>query len=133
MKNPAKICPLIEVGLHGTLAAASDPWPAAAAIVVFSIHAAVWGTIVVTIRQRTVPPTMYGRATSVYALLDLGGAAIGSLSGGLVAQSFGLVATFWTAAAAMVLVTVAAWRPLGNATAALKPCAVPSAVPSADG
>lgn len=114
---------LIEVGLHATLAATSDPWPAAAAIVVFSIHAAVWGTIVVTIRQRTVPPTMYGRATSVYALLDLGGAALGSLTGGLVAQAYGLVATFWTAAAAMVLVTVVAWRPLGIATAALRPSA----------
>lgn len=117
---------LIEVGLHTTLAATSDPWPAAAAIVVFSTHAAIWGTVVVTIRQRTVPPAMYGRATSVYALLDLGGAALGSLTGGLVAQAYGLVATFWTAAAAMALVAVAAWRPLGIATSALRPSRPPS-------
>ncbi|MEV6634081.1 MFS transporter [Actinoplanes sp. NPDC051470] len=112
---------LIEVGLHATLAATTDPWLAAVAIVVFSIHGAVWGTVVVTIRQRTVPPSMYGRATGVYAFLDLGGAALGSLLGGLLAQAYGLLATFWTAAAAMTVLTAAAWHPLGTATNALHP------------
>jgi predicted MFS family arabinose efflux permease len=53
----------------------------------------------------------------VYSLLDLGGAALGSLLGGAVAQAYRIVATFWTAAAAMVLVTAAAWRPLRAARA----------------
>jgi hypothetical protein len=34
----------------------------------------------------------------------------------LVAQAYGIVATFWTAAVAMVLVFLAAWRPLRAAT-----------------
>ena len=46
---------------------------------------------------------MFGRVTSVYSLLDLGGAALGSLLGGLVAQAYGIVATFRTAAAAMLV------------------------------
>ncbi|MFG1607493.1 MFS transporter [Actinoplanes sp. NPDC049265] len=112
---------LVEAGLHATLAATTSPWLAAAAIVLFSTCGAVWGTVVVTIRQRSVPPALYGRATSVYALLDLGGAAVGSLLGGLFAQTFGLLPTFWTAAAAMSLIAAAAWRPLSIATAALNP------------
>ena len=95
---------LIEVALHATLAATTRPLLAGAMIIVFGMHTVVWGVVVVTIRQRSVPSSMFGRVTSVYALLDLGGAALGSLLGGLVAQAYGLVATFWTAAAAMALV-----------------------------
>ena len=108
---------LIEVALHATLAATTSPLVAGAMIIVFGVHTVVWGVVVVTIRQRTVPSSMFGRVTGVYALLDLGGAALGSLLGGLVAQAYGLVTTFWTAAAAMALVAVFAWRPLGAATA----------------
>ncbi|MEV6490439.1 MFS transporter, partial [Actinoplanes sp. NPDC051633] len=111
---------LIEVALHATLAATGSPWLAGAVIVVFSVHAVVWGVVVTTIRQRTVPSAMFGRVTSVYSLLDLGGAAVGSLLGGLVAQAYGLLATFWTAAAAMTLVAIAAWRPLSVATAVFR-------------
>jgi MFS family permease len=103
---------LIEVALHATLAWTRVPWVAAAMIVVFGVHTVVWGVVVTTIRQRTVPQSLYGRVTSVYSLLDLGGAALGSLAGGALAQAYGIVATFWTAAAAMALVAVAAWRPL---------------------
>ncbi|HET6529226.1 MAG TPA: MFS transporter [Actinoplanes sp.] len=107
---------LIEVALHATLAATTHPWTAGAIIVVFGVHTVVWGVVVTTIRQREVPSAMFGRVTGVSALLDVGGAALGSLLGGLVAQAYGIVATFWTAAAAMAVVTLAAWRPLAVAT-----------------
>jgi predicted MFS family arabinose efflux permease len=64
---------------------------------------------------------MYGRVTSVYSLLDLGGAALGSLIGGAVAQTYGLITTFWTAAAAMAVIAAVAWRPLSTASSHLKP------------
>ena len=115
---------LIEVALHATLAATTVPLVAGAMIVIFGIHTMVWGIVVVTVRQRTVPHHLYGRVTSVYALLDLGGAALGSLLGGLVAHKYGIVATFWTASAAMLVVTIEAWRPLRAATAEFRP-AVP--------
>ncbi len=108
---------LVEVALHATLAATSSPVAAGAIIVVFGVHTVIWGVVVTTIRQRSVPPAMFGRVTSVYALLDVGGAALGSLLGGLVAQAFGVVPTFWTAAAAMAVVTVGAWVPLRAASA----------------
>ncbi|WP_275408954.1 MFS transporter [Paractinoplanes brasiliensis] len=107
---------LIEVALHATLALTREPWAAAAMIVIFGVHTTVWGVVVTTIRQRDVPSTMFGRVTSVYAFLDLGGAALGSLLGGVVATAFGLVATYWAAAIAMALVVVFAWRPLRSAT-----------------
>jgi MFS family permease len=111
---------LIEVALHATLAATTKPWIAATMIVIFGIHAMVWGVVVTTIRQRAVPPTMFGRVASVYSLLDLGGAALGSLLGGAVAQKYGIVATFWTAAAAMLLITAGAWKPLRHAATAFR-------------
>jgi hypothetical protein len=42
---------------------------------------------------------------------------LGSVVGGVVAQAYGVVAVFWAAAAAMALVAVGAWRPLGIASA----------------
>jgi MFS family permease len=107
---------LIEVALHATLAATTSPLLAGAMIVVFSVHAVVWGVVVTTIRQRAVPSALFGRVTSVYSLLDLGGAALGSLAGGFIAQGFGIVATFWTAAVAMAVIAAGAWRPLAAAT-----------------
>jgi MFS family permease len=104
---------LVEVGLHATLAATTAPLVAGAIIVVFGVHTVVWGVVVTTIRQREVPSSMFGRVTGVYSLVDVGGAALGSLLGGAVAQAYGIVATFWTAAAAMAVVAIAAWRPLG--------------------
>lgn len=103
---------LVEVALHATLAATGSAPVAGAVIVVFGVHTVVWGVVVTTIRQRTVPPAMFGRVTGVYSLLDVGGAALGSLLGGLVAQPYGVVATFWAAAVAMLLVTACAWVPL---------------------
>jgi hypothetical protein len=61
--------------------------------------------------------------TSVHSLLDLGGAALGSLLGGLLAQTYGLVATYTTAAAAMAVLLMIAWRPLGAATATFRAAA----------
>jgi predicted MFS family arabinose efflux permease len=115
---------LVEVALHATLAATTSPLIAGGIIVVFGIHTVVWGVVVTTVRQRTVPQAMFGRVTGVYSLLDLGGAALGSLVGGAVAQAYGIVATFWTAAAAMIVVAAVAWRPLRAASAHLRPVEV---------
>ena len=45
-----------------------------------------WGVIVVPLRHRVVPGGLLGRVSSAYALLDVGGAALGSLAGGLLAR-----------------------------------------------
>jgi MFS family permease len=53
-----------------------------------------------------------GRVNSVYLLASVGGAAIGSGLGGVLAQNFGLAAPFASAFVGMVLMTAVAWRPL---------------------
>ena len=44
------------------------------------------GVIVVPLRHRVVPGGLLGRVSGAYALLDVGGAALGSLAGGLLAR-----------------------------------------------
>jgi MFS family permease len=108
---------LVELVTHATLAVTTKPLVAAGILIVFGIHTMVWGVIVVTLRQRVVPHNLLGRVGSVYYLLDVGGAALGSLLGGLIARTWGLTTPFWIAAAAMTLITAAAWRPLRQASA----------------
>ncbi|TMR11167.1 MFS transporter [Nonomuraea turkmeniaca] len=106
---------LVEAGTHAALAAVTVPWAAAAVLVVFGIHTMVWGVIVATLRQRVVPGGLLGRVGSVNALVDVGGAALGSLVGGLVARALTITAPYWLAAAVMTAVAAAAWRPLAQA------------------
>lgn len=100
---------LVEVALHTTLALTTSPLVAALMIVVFGIHTTVWGVVVTTIRQRDIPAPMFGRVTSVYSLIDVAGAASGSLLGGLFATAFGLTAVYAAAAGAMLAVALFAW------------------------
>jgi MFS family permease len=106
--------PLLRGGL--LIEVARTPAVAAGMIVIFSIHAAVWGIVVTTVVQRDVPSTLYGRVSSVHALIDVGGIASGSLLGGVAATAFGMVPTYAAAAAAMAITTAAAWRPIRLAT-----------------
>jgi len=107
----------VEVVTHLTLAVTTTPWVAAATLVVFSIHSMVWGVTVASVRQRLVPAHLLGRVGSGYALLDLGGAALGSLLGGVVATAWEITAPFWSAAVVMAAITAFAWRPLREAAA----------------
>jgi MFS family permease len=107
---------LIEVGFQVVLALTRQPWVAGAAMVVWGAHAMVWGVLVVSLRQRLVPDRLRGRVNSVYALADLGGAAVGTAVGGLLARSTGSVVTpFWLAAGVLAGLTALAWRRLAAA------------------
>lgn len=101
---------LVEAAVHVILAVTRNPWVAGAAMVAFGAHAAVWGVVVATIRQRLVPSSLRGRVNSVYFLLTMGGAAVGALIGGLLARAFGLTAPFWIAAAGDAVLIAAVWR-----------------------
>ncbi|MFE9203181.1 MFS transporter [Micromonospora sp. NPDC007230] len=106
---------LMEVGLQVTLATTRQPWVAGAALAVWGVHAMVWGVLVVSLRQRLVPDRLRGRVNGVYALADLGGAAVGTVTGGLVAQVTGsFLAPFWLAAGALAVLTSLAWRRLAD-------------------
>jgi predicted MFS family arabinose efflux permease len=121
LKQRVRASTLLRVGLfieaftHAALAATTHVWIAACVLVLFGIHTMVWGSVASTLYQQRVPDELRGRVGSVRLLLDLGGAAIGTLAGGLIAQSVGLTTPFWIAAAVMLVVAVCAWKPLGPA------------------
>ena len=106
---------LVEAFTHVALAATTHVWIAAPVLTLFGIHTMVWGSVSATLYQQRVPDELRGRVGSVRILLDLGGAAIGTLTGGLIAQSVGLTTPFWMAGAVMLAVAGCAWRPLGPA------------------
>ncbi|HEU5144979.1 MAG TPA: MFS transporter [Dermatophilaceae bacterium] len=105
---------VIETLTHLGLALTREPWLAAAIMVVFGIHAVVWGTTSTTVRQRAVPSRLLGRVTSVYLLGGVGGLALGSLLGGVIAQRWGVVAPYWFGFIGSALLTVVMWRSFLN-------------------
>jgi predicted MFS family arabinose efflux permease len=74
-------------------------WVSAAATTAMAFGTTVWNTVTVSLRQRIVPATLFGRVNSVYRWLVWGSISIGSALGGLVAHEFGLRAPFFFGAA----------------------------------
>jgi predicted MFS family arabinose efflux permease len=105
---------IIETTVHLILALTRSPWVVAATMAVFGVHAVVWGVVSTTTRQLATPDALMGRVNSVYMLASVGGAAIGSALGGVLAQQYGLTAPFTFAFVGMVVMTLVAWRPLRN-------------------
>jgi MFS family permease len=62
------------------------------------------------VRQRSVPSGLLGQVTSVYLLGSVGGAALGAILGGLIAQRWGVVAPFWFGFVGSALLTTGMWR-----------------------
>ncbi|GAA0573416.1 MFS transporter [Kribbella sandramycini] len=103
---------VLETAVHLVLALTRSPWVAGATMAVFGVHAVVWGIVSTTARQLATPEPLMGRVNSVYLLASVGGAAIGSALGGVLAQQYGLTAPFFGAFGAMVVTIAVAWRPL---------------------
>lgn len=103
---------VLETLTHLGLASTREPLVAGAIMVAFGIHAVVWGTTSTTVRQRAVPAHLLGRVTSVYLLGGVGGLALGSLIGGLVAQQWGVLAPYWFGFVGSALLTALMWRAL---------------------
>jgi MFS family permease len=103
---------LLETVTHLILATTTSAIVAALTMTLFGIHAVVWGTTSTTVRQRAVPAALMGRVTSVYMLGNVGGAVIGSVIGGLIAQQFGVTAAFWFGFFGSALVLIIIWRAL---------------------
>jgi predicted MFS family arabinose efflux permease len=101
---------VVETVTHLVFAVTTSPWVAGATFALFGMHAIVWSVVTLSLRQRVVPARLLGRVNSVYYLFSVGGAALGALSGGLLARSFGITAPFWFAFASMLVLTAVAWR-----------------------
>ena len=120
---------IVETGTHLVLAVARVPWIVGATLVLFGAHAAIWGIVSVTLRQRIIPSALLGRVNSVYLLFSMGGFSVGALLGGGVGHAFGVTAPFWTAFVLMVVMTSVAWRFMTR-SALTPPSQEPGSVPS---
>jgi MFS family permease len=110
--NIMRIGLIIETLTHLGLALARSPWVAMPIFFVFGVHAFVWGTTSVTVRQRVVPTHLQGRVNSVNTVGVFGGLVIGSAIGGTLAQHIAIVAPFWFAFGGSAVFLVLIWRRL---------------------
>lgn len=105
---------IIETLTHLVLALTDRASVALPVFFVFGLHAFVWGTTSITIRQRAVPTALQGRAGSVNLIGVFGGLVLGSAVGGPLAQQWGVTAPFWFAFAGSALFIVLIWRQLAH-------------------
>ena len=110
MAQMMRIGLVIETLTHLALALTAQAWIAGLVMAVFGVHAMVWGTTSTTVRQRAVPEHLLGRVTSVYLIGAVGGLALGSFLGGVIAQHWGVVAPFWVGFVGSAVLTVLLWR-----------------------
>lgn len=103
---------VVETLTHLSLALTRSPLVAGVVWFVFGVHASVWGTTSTTVRHRAVPSRLQGRVGSVYLLGSIGGIAIGSVLGGVLADLGGITAPFWFAFAGSAVLLVVLWRQL---------------------
>jgi predicted MFS family arabinose efflux permease len=109
-----RVCLLLEVLTHLSLALTTSGTVAIAIMVVFGAYAFVWGTVSQTVRQRVTPTELQGRVGSVYMVALFGGLVIGQLLGGWLAEGWGLTAPFWFAFAGSALTLALVWRQLAH-------------------
>jgi predicted MFS family arabinose efflux permease len=122
LEKRATYATLLRIGLivecltHLVLALTRSYVVAGAVLVLFGVHAIVWGTSATTVRQKSVPPPLLGRVTSVHMLGSFGALALGSLLGGVIANHWGITAPFWFAFAGSVVILLLVWRAIGYVT-----------------
>jgi predicted MFS family arabinose efflux permease len=110
--NIMRIGLIIETLTHLGLASTASPLVAMPIFFVFGVHAFVWGTTSVTIRQRAVPTHLQGRVSAVNVVGVTGGLVVGSLIGGAIAQNWGLTAPFWFGFIGSAVFVVLIWGEL---------------------
>lgn len=81
-------------------------WVSAAVTASMAFGTTVWNTVTVSLRQRIVPPGLFGRVNSVYRWLVWGSISVGAALGGIVAREFGLRAPFFFGAGMGLLALV---------------------------
>ncbi|MEY4401537.1 MAG: hypothetical protein RL072_1402 [Actinomycetota bacterium] len=75
-----------------------------AAGALMSVFGTTWNVLTVSLRQRLIPPELFGRVNSVYRFIGTGSTAIGAIIGGQIAFSFGLRATYLVSGTLLLLV-----------------------------
>lgn len=105
---------VIETATHLVLATTTSAALAFGMMVVFGIHAAMWSTLMTSIRQAAVPIEYQGRVSSVHHLLAQGGLVIGAGIGAVIAGGLSVVAVYWFAFIGSALVLALFWKRIGT-------------------
>jgi MFS family permease len=77
----------------------AEPIPIALALGLMGVTIMWWNVVTVSLRQRITPDRLLGRLNAAYRFFGWGAGPLGALTGGLIAQVFGLRAVFAFAAA----------------------------------
>jgi MFS family permease len=86
--------------------ATTNPVVVAAMQAVLALAASVWMVATCSLRQRLAPEGMLGRITGAHQLLSWGGAGVGALLGGFLANAWGLAAPFFAGGALLLVVAL---------------------------
>lgn len=122
-----KVGLLIEAGTQLGLAVTTSPWVAGATLLVFGIHSAVWSVLTLSLRQHRISDEARGRVGAAYQVLSVGGAALGSILGGVLVQVGGLTTPMWFGTAVVGVVFLVSLPTLRAATIELGTGRAPSA------
>ncbi|GAA4428234.1 hypothetical protein GCM10023169_29140 [Georgenia halophila] len=101
---------LIEAGVHLTLALTPSAPVVAITMVLFGAHTMIWGAAALSLRQNATPESLLGRVNGVYSTASIGGSALGSALGAVIAQLCGVTAGFWGAGVVMLLIAALSRR-----------------------
>ncbi len=85
----------------------AQPVAVAASLAIGGFGGLVWNVLTVSMRQSLVPDALLGRVNSAYRLFGWGTMPLGAISGGLIADAFGLRAPFLVAG--IVALLLAGW------------------------
>ncbi len=85
----------------------AQPVAVAASLAIGGFGGLVWNILTVSMRQSLVPDALLGRVNSAYRLFGWGTMPLGAISGGLIADAFGLRAPFLVAG--VVALVLAGW------------------------
>lgn len=105
---------IVETLTHLVLATTTSAPVAFAILVLFGVHAAMWGTLSTSIRQAAVPLVYQGRVSSVYQLALQGGLVIGAGIGAAIAATAGVTAVYWFGFAGSAVILTLIWSRIAN-------------------
>lgn len=112
----------VTAGLPPLLLVAERLWAAVVVVVLTSAAFGMLNVAATSLRHRLVPPGLIGRITASWRVLTQGGAALGAVTGGLLATGAGLSAPFMLSGVIAVVATVGWWiasRPVPPASPAI--------------
>jgi MFS family permease len=119
-----RIAIIVETLVPAALALSANALAAGVILVMFGLHAVVWGAVLTSVRQELTPHRLQGRVAGVQALLEYGTAAPGALLGGWLATRYGLTAPFWLGAITGLLLIPYVWSACSDSELALARAAI---------